>query len=1123
MLRKALPVLALIFLILIVVATNISPTHFLLGWDNLVPELNFKLNLQRAIFSVWEEYQGLGLLAGNGHAADLPRQILLIFSSIILPLNLIRQFYVFLMLGVGTLGAYSLVKFLIPSKSRLLAFLGGSFYLLNLVTVQTFFVPFEPMIAHYAFLPWLVFAFIYYLKNHTKKALAIFVGLNFIAIPQSQVPTMFLVYLIVVGIIALTFILKEKTKAIFKRSTNALGLIFVINAFWFLPFFFFVYSNIGVALNAKINQMTTENVLLQNKAFGDIPDVMLLKGFWFNNVDPDINSKFAYMMIPWRNYFDINFVPVIGFALFGIVFLGILRLTKTRDPGFISLAVLFLVSFTMLCTDTPPFSWIDAGLRVVPIFNEVFRFPFTKFANILLLTYTVFFAGGVLWILEFLQKRLNLKRAAEIITGAVFFAMLIAFTFPVFNNQLFYYKIKLSIPNDYFKVFNYFKNQDPNTRIANLPQYTFWGWSFYNWGYGGSGFLWYGIQQPILDRAFDVWSGASENYYWELTHAIYSENPALLKNVLNKYQINFLLVDNSITKDSSQIALFLPQTRQLIAKIPEIKKDTSFGKIDIYKINLDNKPKSYVMTSKKLDSVNTYHWGEYDKAFSDLGNYISTTNVDHFYIFRSLFSSKNQEDQEYNVKNMQDYYEFSQKLANVAKGAKLFVPSISTSDKIIYAQVVQNRTKDGMVVSLLFKTPQVYVSYKNKSGKMQKIKIFGQDLVKPIFLVKQNNYGFYINVNGIKTFKAEPSVYEGQLGSTFISTTQDNVLVFSNKDAKVAQSFVLTKDDLVNLLPKDQEITLPNIPNNSTIIVDVPKIKDDYQDFSFVPDEKTVASVKNCDNFNNGPYKASLVNANNEKMIELSSNDSTACIATYTTTFTHDLSYIAFIDTQNIKGRPLHFWLLNEDEKFAPIDTFLSNWNQFSTSTFIFSPQEQYGNAYSFHFDNISIANDQTVNRLGQIKIYSLPYNFLTSMYISTNSKKDSKSQSSNLSVYHPNESLYKVSVDSKTSPQMLILSQSFNNGWKIYKVNKANGILGAIYLNFPFIFGSEIGNHVLTNNWENGWYIGNVNFNPQKQDIIIMYTPQFLEYFGFIFLGELFLWLFLTLIKRRGSSPKID
>ena len=75
--------LDLFFTIVILIITsfvafkNYTPNTFLTGWDNLHPEFNFKLNIERSLNAVWQEYQGVGLLGGMSHAADLPRQFIL--------------------------------------------------------------------------------------------------------------------------------------------------------------------------------------------------------------------------------------------------------------------------------------------------------------------------------------------------------------------------------------------------------------------------------------------------------------------------------------------------------------------------------------------------------------------------------------------------------------------------------------------------------------------------------------------------------------------------------------------------------------------------------------------------------------------------------------------------------------------------------------------------------------------------------------------------------------------------------------------------------------------------------------------------------------------------------------
>jgi len=81
----------------------------------------------------------------------------------ILPASFLRYFWTFAMLAIGPLGVYFFVRSLI-SKSYP-AFVGAMFYIFNLVTVQTFFTPFETFVSFYGFLPWLLLFATSYLKT----------------------------------------------------------------------------------------------------------------------------------------------------------------------------------------------------------------------------------------------------------------------------------------------------------------------------------------------------------------------------------------------------------------------------------------------------------------------------------------------------------------------------------------------------------------------------------------------------------------------------------------------------------------------------------------------------------------------------------------------------------------------------------------------------------------------------------------------------------------------------------------------------------------------------------------------------------------------------------------------
>src|SRR6266566_455847 len=84
------PFLFLFGLVLLLFLTNYQPGTILSGWDNLHPEFDFGLNVKRSIFAVWQEYQGLGLLGGMAHSADLLRHIFLFGLSFFIPTDMLR-------------------------------------------------------------------------------------------------------------------------------------------------------------------------------------------------------------------------------------------------------------------------------------------------------------------------------------------------------------------------------------------------------------------------------------------------------------------------------------------------------------------------------------------------------------------------------------------------------------------------------------------------------------------------------------------------------------------------------------------------------------------------------------------------------------------------------------------------------------------------------------------------------------------------------------------------------------------------------------------------------------------------------------------------------------------------
>ncbi len=1074
------PPLVLFVIVSILFVTNYVPGTFLTGWDNLHPEFNPGLNITRSIFAVWQEYQGLGVLGGMAHASDLPHQIILALLSIFLPVSSLRYVWIFLMLFLGSLGTYVFAKKLFSQKSNSFAFFASLFYLLNLATMQMFYAPFESFVGHFAALPWLLWACITYLSNQSKRNTVALCAVLLLATPSQYLPTLFVSFMIALGVVVFGLMLSARSAKIIKPFGKLLGIIFLINAFWLLPFLYFTATNAKVALNAKMNQMSTETIFLQNKEFGNVKDVMLLKGFWFNNVDPNRLGIFDYMLSPWKAHLSNLPIELIGFAFFAVILFGALKAFKNKRPIEVVSLLLFIFSFTMLAVDTFPFSWIDILFRKLPLFQEAFRFPFTKFSILTAFSYSLLFGLGIEEIGHIVKKA---HKHMHKVVAVVAFVLVCLFALPSFKGHLFYDKERLKIPSEYSQVFDFFNHQNPNTRIADFPQYQFWGWNFYSWGYGGSGFLWYGISQPIADRAFDVWGKSNENYYFELSHALYTKDPKKLVSVLNKYQINWIMMDRNIINPNSEEALFYPEFDQIVSRAPQITKVKTFGRIDIYKVNLNDKINDFVFSSN-LTSANGYNWGDYDQAYGDLGNYSVANSNTTQYLFRSLFSNKTDKEIEYNIKEEQDSYEISQKITTAGT---LSIPPYFDREDILPIQL-SVKTDKSVTFSLQVPGPRVEIGDEFPTTQNQSI-----DLVKI-----QNSifYPLTFTLNGIARYTISKDDLNKRFPVSFLVRDQNNSVVITDNVGKVLNSTTITPTEVKSLEPiKENSIRISQADIGKKITVIIPKIEDLYLELPVT--FKNIA-VRNCDNFRKGTIEKKI----DQNSLTLSSKNATACLNFYNSNLDHNESYILFLKTAHSEGRRLSVWLLNENEDTTPLSTYLSADNQ----TFIIPPMEKFGKAYSIHIENGSIGQDKTQNTIYQSGMFEFPYRFLSSIKVeSQNTVKEVGG--GNLSAYHPNSSLY--IVQNASSP--LILSQSFDKAWTAYSV-KDDSFLNRT---FPFLFGKRLNSHVLVNNWENGWVLDSSISN--QKSVIIVYLPQYLEYLGFAILIGTAAYLFR--MKTTGGN----
>lgn len=996
--------------IVLIYFTNFAGHFWLTGWDNLHPELNYQANLGRAFFSAWQEYQGLGLPAGHGHATELSRELLLSLLNLFTPASAIRKIFSLLMLWTGVVGVYVFLRNILLTKINfelrvIVSFIASIFYLFNLATLQIFYVPYEAFMAMYAFLPWMVYALYNYMQSPSKKSLLLFLVINFLGTWQFYIPTLFIVYMILIGVIGLGIVIEHKVS--WKHFLIALAGILIVNLYWLLPFTYYTLNNISSQQDAYLNLLYTEDTYLKTIEFGGLKDAVILKSFLFDTVQFATNTGFQYMMGSWIAHSEKWYVLFIGYSFFMLVVIGLVYALRKRT--YLYLCGLFIVFFAFLANQTFPFNLINNFFHSLPLVDQVFRNPFTKFANTILFLMTIFLSIGLVLLITTIQKQWEKFFAKKYLYLTVLYLFLVAINIyiaPLWQGNFIYPELKKTIPQEYFQLFDYFKQQK-NGRIANLPQFTPNGWDYYQWGYQGSGFLWYGIRQPILDRAFDVWSKDNENYYWEISEAIYSQNTALFETLLEKYQISWLVLDGNVTTTASAKILFSDELETMLQNSKKVVSVKQFGKIKIYEVKLQTKPSNYAYLSTSLPTIlPSYEWNNRDQGFIDYGNYksvekLSAKEATIFYPFRSLFTGRRQDDLAFYLREDANYFIFRQQIPEAFKNAEIITPTLDNN------QIIEIDKND-----------------------------FTKTITKRPIVAKNGNFF---------------EVYVPKVNGYFSNTT-----IVSAKLAELK-------------------------PNN-------------------------------CNKFNQGSLALTSL-AGKETLLQLQSIHSNNCLDFALPNLAQRLPYLLSIQTKHFKGKSLYLTVNNNTTDREELATYLPKNSNLTTSYFVLPPRQEYGIGYSVHLDNISLDQTATINELGEIRINPIPYEFLTGIKLVKNEEKISSSEAKSaikpaVVIYH-NPSWYTIKANGLENMTDVVLTQAYNHGWHAYMVDNWWG------RTFPMLFGKELKEHVLVNNWENGWSLTESRGQRAEDrnggvEIVITFLPQWLEYFGFILLPLPFIFLLI-------------
>ena len=404
------------------------------------------------------------------------------------------------------------------------------------------------------------------------------------------------------------------SRQIFKRGVGILLIVILLNLYWILPNIYSIIVESGVVINSKINLLFSPEATIRSQSFNDLNNIVIGKNFLFDwrafNYE---TNQYSDLMQVWSSHLATGYALISLYVFTLLSVLGAIFSFFKKDKVGISVFAIALYSLFFL----------SGGNFGSKVFEEALRMPFTKFSILLIFALSYFFGYFILRVISLYKSRF-----ARVFVGVSLFLaislLLVNSVLPMFNGGLISPIVRRELPHEYIELFDGFKGKDG--RVATLPLNTLWGWNYHSWKYEGSGFLTYGLSNPILMRDFDRWSAYNETFFDQASFALYGNNPEVFSDTLKKYKIKYLVLDESIINaGGGNKLLYIDQIKKLLVSNVGIKKDQQFGFLSVYETNFNS---SEVIAINRYTINNTdLTYSEVDPIYPDVGDYIQSDGV----------------------------------------------------------------------------------------------------------------------------------------------------------------------------------------------------------------------------------------------------------------------------------------------------------------------------------------------------------------------------------------------------------------------------------------------------------------------------------------------------------------
>lgn len=250
-------------------------------------------------------------------------------------------------------------------------------------------------------------------------------------------------------------------------------------------------------------------------------------------------------------------------------------------------------------------------------------------------------------------------------------------------------------------------------------------------------------------------------------------------------------------------------------------------------------------------------------------------------------------------------------------------------------------------------------------------------------------------------------------------------------------------------------------------------------------------SLTNICPVNGSDARKEVLSQDNRLALKYTSDNGSFCDGFSFPDVPHGQGYLVAIESENVAGLPLNMCLSDQTSQKCDIYTKLSLFKGFDTDVFLLPPMDESGTGYAVNVENVGVKGTPAINYISSIQFIPIPYNFLENIQsvAKTDDAEIFGGKIQNITEYNPTFFL----VTTNSQPTILSLNESFENGFKAYKISCSSSFSCFIKSNLAPFYAKPL-QQVLVNNWQNGWIVG-----AGDSQVVIIFLPQLLEYFGLV------------------------